>query len=122
MSGRRHRGQASVELALVLPLLLGLVLLLGEVGLVVKDYVLVAHAAREGVRAATVAPDDPEAARIAVGTTGGLTRDRLSVRTHRRGPLIDVIVSYRHATNVRFLGPKLREIPVSMQVTGHVED
>ena len=51
---RRERGQATVELALGLPVVLLGVLLVVQVGLVVADQVRVVHAAREGVRVAAV--------------------------------------------------------------------
>jgi hypothetical protein len=118
----RESGQASVELALVLPVLVGLFVLLAHAGLVVKDYVLVAHAAREAARAAVVDPR-PSAAEQAARDASGLVPRRLEVRLQRRGRgLVTAIVSYRHALNVPFLGRKIAEIPMSVQVTGHVED
>jgi hypothetical protein len=120
--GRRaERGQASVELALVLPVLLGFVVLLAQAGSAVKDYVLVAHAAREAARAAVVDPKPAVAGQAARGSTG-LDPDHVAVRLRRRGPLVTVIVSYRHALNVPFTSRKIGEIPLTMQVTGHVED
>ncbi|HEX2038871.1 MAG TPA: TadE/TadG family type IV pilus assembly protein [Acidimicrobiales bacterium] len=115
-------GQASVEVALVLPLLVGLLVLLAQAGLVVKDYVLVAHAAREAARAAVVDPR-PASAEQAARDASGLVRDRLEVRLRRDGrELVSAIVSYRHALNVPFTHRKIAEIPMSVQVTGHVED
>lgn len=118
---RAERGQASVELALVLPVLLGLVVLLGEAGLVVKDYVLVAHAAREAARAAVVDARTVVADQAARDATG-LARHRLRVELRRDRRLVTAIVSYRHALNVPFTDREIGEIPLSMQVTGHVED
>lgn len=114
-------GQAAVELALVLPLLLGVVLLLAQVGLLARDRVLVVHAAREAARAAAVEPTT-EAARRAAVRTRGLDPKRLQVDTRREGPAITAIVSYRAVTNVRFLGRNLPEISMKEQVTAYVED
>ncbi len=56
-AGEQHqRGQATVEFALVLPLIAALLLLIVQVGLVMRDELLVTHAAREAVRAAAVDP------------------------------------------------------------------
>ena len=127
MLGRRastrqaQAGQATVELALVLPLLLALAVVLVHVGLLVRAQVLVVHAAREAARAAAVDPQ-PRAARHAAESVRGLDPDRLSVRTRRDGRRVTVIVSYQAATNVRFLGRKLPEILVKEQVTAYVED
>ena len=75
----RQRGQATVELALGLPLVLLGVLLVVQVGLVVADQVRVVHAAREGVRAAAVDDRDRCAARRAA-----LARGRAHAGPHRR--------------------------------------
>ena len=56
---RRRRGdggQASVELALVLPLVVLLLLAVVQLGLLVRDQILVVHAAREAAREAAVDP------------------------------------------------------------------
>ena len=118
---RAQAGQATVELALVLPLLLALTVVLVHVGLLVRAQVLVVHAAREAARAAAVDPR-PHAARHAAESVRGLDPARLSVTTRRDGPRVTAIVSYQAATNVRFLCRKLPEIAVKEQVTAYVED
>jgi TadE-like protein len=55
----RERGQATVELALALPVLLFVLAALVEVGLIVADQVRLWHSAREAVRAAVV-DDSPD--------------------------------------------------------------
>ena len=47
---RRHVGSAAVEFALVLPLVLVMALALVQVGLLVRDRLLVESAARAGAR------------------------------------------------------------------------
>ena len=49
---RDERGQATTELALVLPLIAVLLLLLAQVGLVLRDQLVLTHVAREAARAA----------------------------------------------------------------------
>lgn len=122
--GRRphvQEGQAAVELALVLPLLLALLVVLAHVGLVVRDRVLVVHAAREAARAASVDPQR-EVAQEAARRTKGLDPRRLDVTTRRQGATMTVVVSYKAVTNVRFLGRKFPEIRLKEQVTAYVED
>ena len=46
----RDRGQAAVETALVLPLIMAVALAFVQVGLLVRDHILVVHAAREAAR------------------------------------------------------------------------
>lgn len=54
---REERGQATVEFALVLPLLILCALVLLHVGTAVVTQVQLEHAAREGARAAAIEPD-----------------------------------------------------------------
>lgn len=61
------RGQAVVELALAVPLVCVLALGVAQVGLVVRDQLLVHHAAREAARAAAVSASPVAAAQGAVG-------------------------------------------------------
>lgn len=65
----REDGQATLELALCLPVLALVFAGLVEVSLVAVDQVRVAHAAREGARASAVDPD-PGAARAAADASG----------------------------------------------------
>jgi hypothetical protein len=58
----RERGQATVEFALVLPVLVFAAVAILQVALVVRDYVAVVHAAREAARAASVDADASSAA------------------------------------------------------------
>src|SRR3546814_8222662 len=69
-------GQASVELALLLPVVVFLLLAVLQVGLLARDLVLVTHASREAARAAATDPD-PTAAEAAAGESSGLIEDRL---------------------------------------------
>ena len=101
-SSSRERGQATVELAVTLPFVVVALLLVVQVGLVVRAQVLVVHAARESARAAAVgepapAPDGLEPARTTVSITGGgAPGDRVTaVVTHlvrTDVPLIGVVV------------------------------
>jgi Flp pilus assembly protein TadG len=112
-----------VELALVLPVVVLLLLALLQVGLVARDVVLVAHAAREGARAAAADPD-PGAAREAAEASGGLAPDRLVVRTSGRGDAgsrVEVEVSYRIPTAVPIVGRLLGDHTARSTVTMRVE-
>jgi hypothetical protein len=118
-----ERGQSTVELALVLPVVVLLLLVLLQVGLVARDVVLVAHAAREGARAAANDPD-PDAAREAVEASAGLDPDRLEVHTSGRdgaGSRVRVEVTYRIPTNVPVIGHLLGDHIAKSVVTMRVE-
>ncbi|MBK9180245.1 MAG: pilus assembly protein [Acidimicrobiales bacterium] len=125
MAGRAspQRGQAAVELALVLPLVALLLLALIQVGLVVRDQVLVIHAAREGARAAAV-DDDPGAARRAALRAAGLAAGRLTVEVDGRGgegSRVRVRVRYRAPTDVPLVGGLVGDVTVGGSVTMRVE-
>lgn len=120
----REAGQASVELALLLPLVVLLLLAVLQVALVARDVVLVTHAAREAARAAATDPH-PDAPRRAAGASGGLDPDRLEVTMQGRGApgaRVAVTVRYRIPTAVPLAGALVGDVPVTRTVTMRVED
>ena len=86
MRDRSDRGSAAVEFALVLPILLMLALAVVQVGLFVRDDLVLVGSARAGVRQAAVSADD-DSVRTAVSQGApGLDPTRIDVtisRTHR---------------------------------------
>lgn len=62
----RDRGQAAVEFALVLPVLVVVLLLVVQVTMVLVERVRLAHTVRDAVRAASVSDEPERAARLAV--------------------------------------------------------
>lgn len=115
------RGQATVELALVLPVVVVVVLLVVQVVLVARERVLVVHAARAAARAVAVDPT-PAGARSAateavgsrdldVGLTGDLSAGGLaSVTVVSRPPMLPLLgrvlsrVEVRERLSVRVEG------------------
>ena len=117
------RGQSSVEVALLLPLIALLLLAVVQVGLVVRDQVLVTHAAREAARAAAVDPD-PAAATDAAGSAAALAPARLEVQVSGRGDAgsrVRVDVAYRSATVVPLVGRLVGDVVVTAAATMRVE-
>jgi Flp pilus assembly protein TadG len=120
---RRERGQASVELALALPLVVVLLFVVVQVGLIVRAQVLVTHASREGARAAAV-DADPAAARRAVEASSVLDAGRLDVVVANRagpGSRVRVEVGYRLVTDLPLVGPLMPDITLSAATTMRVE-
>jgi Flp pilus assembly protein TadG len=120
---RDERGQATVELALLLPIVA--VLLLGtlQVALIARDQVLVTHAAREAARVAAVDPG-PGAPLAAALAAAPLDRDRLKVQVSGRGPAgsrVTVVVTYRALTRVPIIGALLRDPVLTARATMRVE-
>ena len=120
-SGRPGQGgQATVELALALPVVVLALLLVVQVALVARAQVLVVHAAREGARAASVGEPAAPAARA----TPGLDPGRLAVHQGgggAAGALVTVSVAYRAATEVPLVGGLLGDVTVRATVTMRVE-
>ncbi|MDP1818817.1 MAG: TadE/TadG family type IV pilus assembly protein [Acidimicrobiales bacterium] len=119
----RDRGQSSVELALLLPVVVLLLLTVLQVGLVARDVVLVTHASREAARAAATDPA-PRAAAEAASASSGLDPDRLSVRTSGRGEAgsrVRVEVIYRAPTEVPLIGALLGDRTITSTATMRVE-
>jgi hypothetical protein len=105
---RSDRGQATVELALVLPLVFGLLVLVFQIALVARDEVLVVHAARDAVREATVTRD--EARVVAAGRRnlpGAMVR---IVRRGRVGEPVEVAITYVSRTELPLIGALLPDL------------
>ena len=109
------KGQAAVEVAIALPIVVVVVLGLVQIGVAIRNEVAVELAAREGARAASVsaAPDDAaaRAARRAVDLPIG-------VDTAVSGDVVAVTVTYTDHTSVpiigHLLGPVTHSATVSM--------
>ena len=98
----RQAGQATVEFALLLPLVVFAALVVLQVGLIVRDHVAVVHAAREAARAASVDPDPGRAVKAARRTLPDAevsVGDRPAV-----GEPVAVEVTYQSVTDLPLVG------------------
>lgn len=117
----RDEGQATAELALVLPLVGLLALVVVQVAVTARAQVLVAHAAREGARGAAVSTDVAAAARASATRAGGLDPARLVVSARRSGDLVVVEVDYDDPTDVALVGPLLPDLRLRGTATMRAE-
>jgi Flp pilus assembly protein TadG len=83
--GAGERASAAVEFALVLPLVLIMALAVLEVGLLVKDQLVVEECARAGARQASVSTDDGSVRSAAIEAAASLDPNRLDVSVSRSG-------------------------------------
>lgn len=116
-------GQAAVELALALPLVAVLLLALVQIGMVLRDQILVVHAAREAAREIAVDPDTQAARRAAV-LGSGLDGRRLELRVQGRGrpgSRARATVHYRSATEVPLVGGAIGDVPLTASAAMRVE-
>jgi len=119
--GARHRGQATVELALGLPVVCTAVLLVLQLALVGRDAVLVHHAAREAARAAAVDPSQPAARAGALASTTALDPHRLDVSLSERGGRATATVRYQAITGLPLVGALVPDPELDAAVTMRVE-
>jgi hypothetical protein len=118
-TARSDPGQATVELALVLPILVLFLLALVQTALVARDALLVQDAARAAVREASV---DAGAGRVrdaARRTLGGV-----EVEVHRTGGVgdpVEVRVRYREHTNLPLVGPLFPDVTLRARATMRAE-
>ena len=111
----RERGQATVEFALVLPLVVALLLTVVQVALVARAHVLVAGAARDAARVAAV-DGHPTRARDAAVRGSGLDPARLEVQVQIGPELVTAQVSYRDPTSVPLAGRLVGDVTVQAKV------
>lgn len=103
---RGERGQATVEFALCLPVILAVLLGLVQAGVVARDQVRLTHAAREAVREAAV-DDRRDVPRRAALARSGLDEDRLTVEVEgqRKGSRkVRAALRYEVPTEVPLVG------------------
>jgi Flp pilus assembly protein TadG len=94
---RNERGSAVVEFALLLPLLLLMLLAVVQIGVLARDRLLVAHAARAGAREAAIQESDIAVRDAAIAAAAGLDPAGIDVVVQRvggRGDPVSVAISY----------------------------
>jgi Flp pilus assembly protein TadG len=104
---RSHAGSAVVEFALVLPLLLVVALSLVQVGLLVRDRLLVEAAARAGARTAAVEADEGAVRAAAFAAAPDLDPSLAEVAIARQGAQGDpvtVSINYDEVVRVPLIG------------------
>lgn len=112
---RRDRGQAAVEFAIALPLVVVVALGVVQVAVVVRNQLAVELAARDGARAAAVSADPAGAARRASPAATGLAP--LAVTTDVSRDRVTVTVRYVDQTTVPLIGAVLGDVSMTASVT-----
>lgn len=116
-------GQATLELALALPILALLLAALVEIGLLVADQGRLWHAAREAARVAAVDPDEADVRAAAQGA--GLSPIDLHVtpkpHLRRQGDPLTVSLMYRPQGRIPLFTAFLERLPLEAQATMRIE-
>jgi Flp pilus assembly protein TadG len=117
--GRGERGQAAVELALALPVVVVLLLGMLQVALVGRDQLALELAAREAARAAAVSADPVAAARLAAERVTPLRPLQVAVST--RAGSVTVTVTHPSVTDVALVGRLIDDVELRSAVTMALE-
>lgn len=116
-------GQATVELALCLPILVLVLACVVEIGLLVGDQVRLWHAAREGARIAVVDPATEEVREAA--QSSGLEPLEVEVTPgpteRRQGEALTVALSYNPRARVPLLGVLFERTELHATATMRIE-
>ena len=119
LRARSTTGQATVELALVLPVVVLLLLMLIQGMLVVRDHVLTVNAAREAAREASV---DGGAFRVASAANRVLRGVEVDIVSRGEiGEPVEVRVRYTSETKVPLVGELLPDVDLEATSTMRVE-
>ena len=117
---KTEEGQASVELALVLPLAALLLLGVVQVAIVAARQVAVIHAAREAARAAAAGASD-EDARAAAFHAADLDPARFTIEVARAGSQVRATARFRDPTDVPLVGALIPPLDEEASVAFHDE-
>jgi Flp pilus assembly protein TadG len=110
----RDCGQAVVELALCLPVVMLMLLGVVQIAVIIHTQLLVQHAAREAVRAASVDADPSSAATHALAD---LNLHSVTIGVASSGDLVTVNVDVVTQTNVPLIGGLIPDIHQHAQAT-----
>lgn len=117
----RDRGQAVVELALTLPVVCVLLAMVLQVAVLGAHRLAIELAAREGARAASLAPDRSMSATATEAARRATALGPLEVDLRRAGEVVTVTVRYDDPTDVPLAGMLLPDVELSASVTMSVE-
>jgi Flp pilus assembly protein TadG len=122
---RGSKGQATVELALVLPILIWLLVGMVDVARMANAYLIIQHASREAVRLGITGAADSLVAQRALDSAVTLDTTQLTISispagTRTTGSDITVTVNYNYHV-LALMGIIGTDIPLSAQLTARVE-
>ena len=122
------RGQATVEAAMTLPIVLIALLLIVQVGVVVRDAMALVEASREGARAAAVTGDDVSAIDAVKRSAGSLDASRIDIEIEppsgerTRGAPVTVHLSYADRLTIPIVSKLVSvDVPLRAAATMRIE-
>ena len=114
----RDRGQAVVEFALTLPVVMLTICLVAEVGAVTIDQIRLVHLCREATRVASVSADPESAARNFMATANS---DDVDIEVMVSDDVVTVALTRIHRTETPLIGALLPEVTMHEQLSMYTE-
>ncbi|MCD4713999.1 MAG: pilus assembly protein [Clostridiales bacterium] len=125
---KKDDGQAMVELALILPVLLLIIMGIFEFGFMFNNYLTLNNVSREAARYASLGGTDAEAVVRAIEIAPNLDSDQLTIvitpseSNRGRGDSLEVVVTYQYSLLTPFLdGIISNGIPLEAKTVMRVE-
>lgn len=124
---KNQKGQALVEFALILPILLLVVMAILQFGMMLNSYLTIENASREGARAGIVGSSDAEIQQLIISTSPNLDPTNLTVSItpeeglRKSGDTIIVEVSYNYEFVVPIISSIVKNVVLNGQTSMRVE-
>jgi Flp pilus assembly protein TadG len=123
-----QKGQALVEFAVILPLLLLLIMGIIEFGLMLNSYLTVRNVSREGARAGIVGSTNAEIENTIISTSPNLEESKLTINitptegSRKSGDTLTVQLTYKYELIVPIISSLLgNEIDLKAQTSMRIE-
>ncbi|ERI91501.1 TadE-like protein [Clostridiales bacterium oral taxon 876 str. F0540] len=103
---RNNKGQALVEFAIILPILLLLIMGIVQFGMMINSYLSIQYASREGARAGIVGSTDAEIKNLIIANSQSLDASKITVTitpdfaNRKSGDALTVKLSYSYNLTV----------------------
>ena len=115
---KNQKGQALVEFAIILPILMLLVMGIFQFGMMLNSYLTIENASREGARAGIIGSSDAEIQNLIISTSPSLEPENLTVtitpsETNRKsGDTLTVKVTYNYKLTVPIISSLFNNVIV----------
>jgi len=115
---KNQKGQAMVEFAIVLPILLLLVMGIFQFGMMLNSYITISNASREGARAGIIGSSDEEITQLIIATSPVLEAPNLTVNitpnsdARKSGETLTVNVAYNYKLTVPIISSLFNNVVV----------
>jgi Flp pilus assembly protein TadG len=125
---KNQKGQALVEFAVILPLLLLLIMGIIEFGMMLNSYLTVRNVSREGARAGIVGSTNAEIENTIISTSPNLEESKLTINitpaegSRKSGDTLTVQLNYKYELIVPIISSLLgNEIDLKAQTSMRIE-